>query len=62
MHTGLVKGSEKEVEGSEKAEEVSSKRARSNLEQEDGKRKRLKEENESVELKRCLEIVLDDDD
>nr|GFA27744.1 hypothetical protein [Tanacetum cinerariifolium] len=32
MDTGLVMGSEKEVEGSEKAKEGSSKRARSNLE------------------------------
>nr|GEW23299.1 hypothetical protein [Tanacetum cinerariifolium] len=36
--------------------------AASNLEQEDGKRQRLEEENESVELKRCLEIILEDDD
>nr|GEZ91081.1 hypothetical protein [Tanacetum cinerariifolium] len=62
MDTGLVMGSEKEVEGSEKAKEGSSKRARSNLEQEDAKRQRLEEENESIEIKRCLEIVPEDDD
>nr|GEV16739.1 hypothetical protein [Tanacetum cinerariifolium] len=58
----LVKGGDKAVEGSEKAEEGSSKRAGSNLEQEDAKRQRLEEDNESVELKRCLEIILEDDD
>nr|GEW89465.1 putative ribonuclease H-like domain-containing protein [Tanacetum cinerariifolium] len=52
----------KAVEGSENAEEGSSKRARSNLEQEYAKRQRLEEENESVELKRCLEIIPKDDD
>nr|GEZ15593.1 uncharacterized mitochondrial protein AtMg00810-like [Tanacetum cinerariifolium] len=55
------KSSDKAVEGSEKAEEGSSKRTESNLEQEDAKRQRLEEENESAELKRCLEIILVDD-
>nr|GEU80224.1 xylulose kinase-1 [Tanacetum cinerariifolium] len=50
-----VKGSEKEAEGS-------SKRATGELEQEDAKRQRIEEENESAELKRCLEIILDDND
>nr|GEZ76065.1 hypothetical protein [Tanacetum cinerariifolium] len=62
MDIELVKGSEKAVEGSEKDEECSSKRPASNLEQEDTKRQRIKEENESAELKRCLEIIPDDDD
>nr|GEV87326.1 hypothetical protein [Tanacetum cinerariifolium] len=53
---------ELEEEVSEKAEEGSSKRAASNLEQEDAKRQRIEEENESAELKRCLEIILEDDD
>nr|GFB01806.1 hypothetical protein [Tanacetum cinerariifolium] len=53
---------DKSVEGSEKAEEGSSKRAGSNLEQEDAKRQRLEEETETAELKRCLEIIPDDDD
>nr|GEV51998.1 putative ribonuclease H-like domain-containing protein [Tanacetum cinerariifolium] len=62
MDTELVKDRDKAVEGSEKAEEGSFKRARSNLEQEDAKRQRLEEENESLEIKRCLEIILEDDD
>nr|GEW36970.1 hypothetical protein [Tanacetum cinerariifolium] len=62
MDLELVKGSDKAVEGNEKAEEGSSKRAGSNLEQEDAKRQRLEEENESAELKRCLEIIPKDDD
>nr|GEV42672.1 hypothetical protein [Tanacetum cinerariifolium] len=62
IDTELVKGSEKAVEGSEKAEEDSSKRAARELEQEDAKRQRLEEENESGELKRCLEIIPEDDD
>nr|GEW51003.1 putative polyprotein [Tanacetum cinerariifolium] len=33
-----------------------------NLEQEDAKRQRIEEESESVELKRCIEIILEDDD
>nr|GEV76809.1 ribonuclease H-like domain-containing protein [Tanacetum cinerariifolium] len=53
---------EKAVEDSKKAKEGSSKRARSNVEQEDAKRQRLEEENESAELKICLEIILEDDD
>nr|GEW42794.1 hypothetical protein [Tanacetum cinerariifolium] len=58
----LEKGSDKAVEDNKKAKEGSSKRARSNLEQEDVKRQRLEEENESAEHKRCLEIIPDDDD
>nr|GEZ55774.1 putative ribonuclease H-like domain-containing protein [Tanacetum cinerariifolium] len=64
----LVKGSEKATEGSknaaessEKAEKDSSKRPGYKLEEEDVKRQKIKEENESAELKRCLEIILDDD-
>nr|GEW03534.1 hypothetical protein [Tanacetum cinerariifolium] len=57
-----IEGSEKAKEDSEKAKEGSSKRAGSNLEQEDAKRQRLEEENEFAELKRCLEIVLKNDD
>nr|GEV48457.1 hypothetical protein [Tanacetum cinerariifolium] len=48
MDTELVKGSEKAAEGSKKAEEGSSKRAGDNLEQEDAKRQRIEEENESA--------------
>nr|GEU31141.1 hypothetical protein [Tanacetum cinerariifolium] len=53
---------EKVVEGSEKAKEGSSKKEGSNLEQEDAKKQRLEEENESVKLKRCLKIIFEDDD
>nr|GEU42698.1 hypothetical protein [Tanacetum cinerariifolium] len=62
MDTELVKGSKKAVKDNEKAKEGSSKRATSNLEQEDAKRRRIKEDNESVKLKRCLEIIPEDDD
>nr|GEZ24376.1 hypothetical protein [Tanacetum cinerariifolium] len=62
MEAELVKENNKAIEGSEKAKEGSSKRARENLEQEDAKRLRLKEKNESAKLKRCLEIVPEDDD
>nr|GEU79486.1 hypothetical protein [Tanacetum cinerariifolium] len=62
MDTELVKGSEKAIEGSKKAKEGSSKRVGSNLKQEDAKRQRLEEENETAELKRCLEIIPKDDD
>nr|GEV19226.1 hypothetical protein [Tanacetum cinerariifolium]GEZ65280.1 hypothetical protein [Tanacetum cinerariifolium] len=50
------------VNGSEKAVESSSKRAGGKLEQEDAKRQRIEEENESAELKRCLEIIPNGDD
>nr|GEX27945.1 hypothetical protein [Tanacetum cinerariifolium] len=62
MDTELVKDSEKPVEGNEKAEEGSSKKEGSNLEQEDAKWQRLEEDNESAKLKRCLEIIPEDDD
>nr|GEZ13917.1 hypothetical protein [Tanacetum cinerariifolium] len=62
MDTELVKGSDKAVEGSEKAEEGSSKRVADKLKQEDAKRQRIEEENETAELKRCLEIIPEDDD
>nr|GEU63983.1 hypothetical protein [Tanacetum cinerariifolium] len=55
MDTELVKASKKTTEGS-------SKRAGGKLEQEDARRQRIKEENESAELKRCLEIISDDED
>nr|GFD14976.1 hypothetical protein [Tanacetum cinerariifolium] len=43
-------------------QEGSSKRAGEELEQESVKKQRIKEENEYVELKRCLETVPDDGD
>nr|GEY74616.1 hypothetical protein [Tanacetum cinerariifolium] len=56
------KSSDKAVEGSKKAEEGSSKRAACKLEQGDAKRQRIEKENESAKLKRCLVIILEDDD
>nr|GEW58484.1 hypothetical protein [Tanacetum cinerariifolium] len=55
MDTELVKGGKKASEGS-------SKRAGDKQEQEDAKRQRIEKENESAELKRCLEIIPDDND
>nr|GEV75905.1 hypothetical protein [Tanacetum cinerariifolium]GEV77875.1 hypothetical protein [Tanacetum cinerariifolium] len=57
-----IKGNEKPAEGSEKVAEGSSKRGADKLEQKDAKRQRIEEENESAELNRCLEIILDNDD
>nr|GEV26990.1 hypothetical protein [Tanacetum cinerariifolium] len=62
MDRELEKGSDKEVEDSEKAEEGSSKRAGSNLEQESAKRHKLEKKDDSTKLKRCFEIVPEDDD
>nr|GEV79526.1 putative ribonuclease H-like domain-containing protein [Tanacetum cinerariifolium] len=42
--------------------EGSSKRAEDEIERESAKRQRLKKEDDTTELKRCLEIVLEDDD
>nr|GEZ03806.1 hypothetical protein [Tanacetum cinerariifolium] len=60
--TELAAGSEKIAEGSEKAQEGIYKRVADKLEQEDAKRQRMEEENESAKLKRCLEIISEDDD
>nr|GEU60588.1 hypothetical protein [Tanacetum cinerariifolium] len=62
MDRELVKGSEKAVEGSKKVKDDSSKKAGSNLKQEDAKRQRIEEENESAKLKSCLEIIPKNDD
>nr|GFC44397.1 hypothetical protein [Tanacetum cinerariifolium] len=43
-------------------QESSSKRAGDELEQERSKKQKIKDENESTELKRCLEIVPNDGD
>nr|GEV27617.1 retrovirus-related Pol polyprotein from transposon TNT 1-94 [Tanacetum cinerariifolium] len=51
-----------EEKSSEKAAEGSSKREGDNLEQEDSKRQRIEEENEFTELKRCLEIIPNDNE
>nr|GEW34729.1 ribonuclease H-like domain-containing protein [Tanacetum cinerariifolium] len=59
MDTEVVESSKKTKEI---AQEGSSKRARDELEQEIAKKQRIEDENESAKLKRCLEIVLDDED
>nr|GEX14836.1 hypothetical protein [Tanacetum cinerariifolium] len=54
------------MEGSKKTQaevtEGSSKRARDEIEQESAKRQKLEKEDDTAELKRCLVIVLEDDD
>nr|GEY45361.1 hypothetical protein [Tanacetum cinerariifolium] len=55
-------GGEYKESQAEIAQESSSKRAGDELEQEIAKKQRIEDENESVELKRCLEIVPDDGD
>nr|GEU78658.1 hypothetical protein [Tanacetum cinerariifolium] len=50
------------TKGSEKAQKDSFKRAGDNLEQEDAKRQRIEKENDSTELKRCMEIMPEYDD
>nr|GEV10581.1 hypothetical protein [Tanacetum cinerariifolium] len=54
------------MEGSKKTQaevtEGSSKRAGDEIDQESAKRQRLEKEDDIAELKRCLEIVLEDDD
>nr|GEX56733.1 hypothetical protein [Tanacetum cinerariifolium] len=50
------------VKGSEKVTEGSSKRAGDKLKQEDAKRQKIEEENESAKLNRCLEIIPNNDD
>nr|GEV40167.1 hypothetical protein [Tanacetum cinerariifolium] len=62
MDTELVNDSDKAVEGSEKAKKGCSKRAAGKLEQGDVKRQRIEEENKFAKLKRCLEIIPEDDD
>nr|GEW80856.1 putative ribonuclease H-like domain-containing protein [Tanacetum cinerariifolium] len=59
MDTKMVKNSKKTKEI---AQEGSSKREGDELEQDIAKKQRIKDKNESAELKRCLEIVSDDGD
>nr|GEX39899.1 hypothetical protein [Tanacetum cinerariifolium] len=47
---------------SKKAKESSSKRAGDELEQESAKKQKIDDDQEGAKLKRCLEIVLDDED
>nr|GEX75628.1 hypothetical protein [Tanacetum cinerariifolium] len=63
IETEQKQEAEKIAKGSKKAQEGNSKRAAGEkLEQEDAKRQRIKEENETAELRRCLEIIHEDDD
>nr|GEV45740.1 hypothetical protein [Tanacetum cinerariifolium] len=57
-----IRSRKKAAEGSEKAAKGSSKRAANKLEQEDAKRQKIKEENESAEYKRYMEIIPANDD
>nr|GEU70642.1 hypothetical protein [Tanacetum cinerariifolium] len=59
MNLELMKGSKKPQA---EVTEGSFKRAKDEIEQESVKRQRLKKEDDTAELKRCLEIVLEDDD
>nr|GEU35233.1 uncharacterized mitochondrial protein AtMg00810-like [Tanacetum cinerariifolium] len=61
MKTELLEKSTKK-DKAEIAQENSSKRARDELDQERSKKQKIKDETESTELKRCLEIVPDDKD
>nr|GEY25338.1 hypothetical protein [Tanacetum cinerariifolium] len=53
---------EKDKNNTSKITEGSSKRAGDKIEPESAKRQRLEKEDDTAELKRCLEIVLEDDD
>nr|GFD53761.1 hypothetical protein [Tanacetum cinerariifolium] len=60
MNTEIVEEMLKEPQA--EVTEGSSKRARDGIEQESAKRERLEKEDDTAELKRCLEIVPEDDD
>nr|GEV86950.1 hypothetical protein [Tanacetum cinerariifolium] len=60
MNTEIVEERSKKTQA--KVTEGSSKRARDEIEQEGAKRQKLKKEDSTAELKRCLEIVPEDDD
>ncbi|GKB48533.1 hypothetical protein Tco_0899286 [Tanacetum coccineum] len=60
--TRTRKVDEVRAEGSKTVAEGSSKRAGEELEQESSKKQKLEEDKESEELKKCLEIILDDGD
>nr|GEW61693.1 hypothetical protein [Tanacetum cinerariifolium] len=59
MNTEIVEERLKKTQ--EKVNEGNSKRGRDEIEQESAKRQRLKKEEDTTELKRCLEIVLEND-
>nr|GEW05784.1 ribonuclease H-like domain-containing protein [Tanacetum cinerariifolium] len=60
--TKLVEESTQNDKAEITQQESSSKRAEDDLDQERSKKQKIKDENEFVELKRCLEIVSDDGD
>ncbi|GJZ07189.1 hypothetical protein Tco_0540982 [Tanacetum coccineum] len=59
MDTELVEGSEVRVEGSETRTEGSFKRAGEDLQQESIKKQKVDDDNETAELQRLIEVVLD---
>nr|GEY65799.1 ribonuclease H-like domain-containing protein [Tanacetum cinerariifolium] len=61
LNTGASQSRQQE-ESSKKAEESNLKRARDELEQESTKKQKVDDDQEAAELKRCLEIVADDED
>ncbi|GJU70572.1 hypothetical protein Tco_1256831 [Tanacetum coccineum] len=61
MDIKLVKESSKKAKA-EIAQESSSKRAGEALEQESSKKQKVDDDNETEELKQCMEIILDDGD
>ncbi|GKC54341.1 hypothetical protein Tco_1077086 [Tanacetum coccineum] len=61
MDTKVVEESSKKAEA-EIAQESSSKKAGEELEQESSKKQKVEEDKESEELKKCLEIIPDDED
>nr|GEV30620.1 hypothetical protein [Tanacetum cinerariifolium] len=60
INNGMI--SEMVKESSKKAKESSSKRVGDKLEQENAKKQKVDDDQEAAELKRCLEIVPDDED
>ncbi|GJR81030.1 hypothetical protein Tco_0151815 [Tanacetum coccineum] len=61
MDTELVEGSKVRAEGSETREESSSKRAGDELEQENAKKQKMNDEQETAELQSLIEIVSDEE-
>ncbi|GKB83732.1 hypothetical protein Tco_0950627 [Tanacetum coccineum] len=62
MDTELVEGSEVRAEGSETRPEDSSKRAGDELEQENAKKQKMNDEQETVKLQSLITIVSDEED
>ncbi|GJZ79022.1 hypothetical protein Tco_0643859 [Tanacetum coccineum] len=63
MNTELVGGSEvKDKEGSETREEISSKRAGDELEQEPSKKQKMEDDKETTELQSMMEVIPDEEE